>query len=74
MGEKFINRAVNIIVTSTKGPAITHTQDPMPHALLFTLTDRDTGQKVTIDELMYEFLRQNIDREINSHSQYSAIL
>lgn len=70
MADKFITRACDVVLTSGRGPALHQTQNPMPDALIFTLTNRITGQSVTLDEEMAAFLFGEIQKEISNHIAY----
>lgn len=72
MAGTFVNRAGQVMVTVDQGPALTITPEPMPHALLFTFLDRNTGQTVTMDEEQYMFLRGEIDKTIQTKSKYNG--
>lgn len=70
---KFITRAVNVILGRDIGPAMSITQDPQPHSLIFTLTDSTTGQSVTLDEDMMIFIMGQVREEIRMYSRYNSI-
>lgn len=65
MADKYITRAANIVLTSTRGPALHQTPEPMPDTIIFTLTDRTTGQSVSLDEDMMSFIMGEVRREID---------
>jgi hypothetical protein len=58
VGRTFVNRAGPILVEEHRGPSITVMpgEDPHPEARIVTLTDRDTGAVVQLDEHMLDFV------------------
>ncbi len=58
LGRKFINRAGPILIEEHRGPTISAMpgDDAHPEARIVTLTDRDTGAVIQLDEYMLDFM------------------
>lgn len=55
-GRRFVNRAVNILVEEEMGTSITKHPDGPATTRIFTLTDRETGAQIRLDEEMLDFI------------------
>lgn len=62
IGRTLVNRAGPILVEEHRGPSITVLPgaDPHPEARIITLTNRETGAVVQLDEFMFDFVSDNL--------------
>lgn len=55
-GRRFVNRAVDILIEEEMGAPITRRPDGLSMTRIITLTNRETGAQIQLDEDMLDFI------------------